>query len=146
MKHKISEIQVSYNTAIKNKITVTDSSIAFNALLNTWNINTIELQEEFKVLLLNRANIILGVYPLSKGGVTSTVVDLKLLFAVTLKCNASGIILSHNHPSGNLQPSELDKEITERIKKISKILDIIVLDHLIISKDTFYSFAENGLL
>ena len=114
--------------------------------MSCWNRNTIELQEEFKVLLLNRGNKVLGVYPLSKGGVSSTIVDLKLLFSVALKTNASGVILSHNHPSGNLNPSNVDENLTIKIKQASEFLDIKLLDHLIITKDGYYSFADNSKL
>jgi DNA repair protein RadC len=143
---KISEIKVSYSGGKKEKQKVKNSRESFNALLSSWNLNIIELQEEFKVLLLNRANQILGVYSMSKGGVSGTIVDAKLVFSVALKCNASNIIIVHNHPSGNLNPSEADKELTQKLKKAGQYLDIRLLDHLIITKDNFYSFADNGLL
>lgn len=143
---ELNEIQVSYkfSSTCRNKITSSDK--AFEIILNSWDKNTIELQEEFKVLLLNRANIVLGVYPLSKGGVAGTVVDVKLIFGVALKCNASGMILCHNHPSGNLKPSKQDIEITKKIKKCSELFEISLLDHLIISNFGYYSFSEEGNL
>ena len=143
---ELNEIQVSYkfSSTCRNKITSPDK--AFEIILNSWDKNTIELQEEFKVLLLNRANIVLGVYPLSKGGVAGTVVDVKLIFGVALKCNASGIILCHNHPSGNLKPSKQDIEITKKIKQCSELFEISLLDHLIISNFGYYSFSEEGNL
>ena len=119
---------------------------SFEILLESWDKNIIELQEEFKVLLLNRSNTVLGIYPMSKGGVSGTVVDAKLVFSVALKCNASSIIIAHNHPSGGLTPSEGDKKITEKLKKAGQYLDVTLLDHLIITKDDFYSFSDNGLL
>ena len=143
---EISEIMVSYSSGNNEKLKVNHSNDSFKILLNTWNKNTIELQEEFKILLLNRRNAVLGVYPLSKGGVSGTFVDAKLIFSVALKCNASNIILSHNHPSGNLNPSEADKNITQKLKKASQYLDIGLLDHIIITKDDYYSFADNGLM
>jgi DNA repair protein RadC len=94
------------------------------------------------ILLLNRANVVLGVYNLSKGGSSSTIVDAKILFSVALKCNASSIILAHNHPSGNLVPSNSDLELTKRLIAASKFLNIPILDHLIISKSGFYSLAD----
>ena len=93
------------------------------------NLNTIELYEEFKVLLLNRANEVLGIHILSKGGISGTMVDLKLLFAVVLKSASSSIILAHNHPSGNLKPSEADKMLHNKIKKAANYLDVNVLDN-----------------
>ena len=143
---KISEISVSYSNSNKEKLKANNSKDSFEILLKSWSKNTIELQEEFKVLLLNKGNVVLGVYDLSKGGVSSTVVDSKLVFAVALKCNASNIIIAHNHPSGNVKPSDADKCITQKIKKASQYLDIVLLDHIIISKNDFYSFSDNGIL
>ena len=97
-------------------------------------------------MLLNRANKVLGIYPVSKGGVSGTLVDPKLIFSVALKCNASSIILAHNHPSGNLFPSENDKELTQKLKSAGNFLDIKVLDHLIITPEGYFSFADEGLL
>ncbi|MCW4470357.1 JAB domain-containing protein [Flavobacterium sp. MFBS3-15] len=146
MKNVVSEIQVSYSTTLSEKIKVTSSREALDVLLSSWNQNTIELQEEFKILMLNRANEVLGIYPLSKGGVSGTVVDIKLLFAVALKCNASGLILCHNHPSGNTQPSSQDKDITCKILKVAALMELSIIDHMIITRHGHYSFAENGLL
>lgn len=143
---EISEIKVSYTSINKEKIKITNSQESFSIILDCWNKDIIELQEEFKVLLLNRSNHVLGIYSLSKGGVSGTVVDAKLLFSVALKCNASSIIIVHNHPSGNLKPSTTDKKITNKIKKAGQYLDIVLLDHLIISKDGYYSFSDNGLI
>jgi len=143
---KISEISVSYSNSNQKKLKVKNSKESYKMLLNSWDKNIIELQEEFKVLLLNRSNSILGVYSMSKGGVAGTVVDPKLVFSVALKCNASSIIVCHNHPSGNLVPSEADKNLTQKLKIAGQYLDITLLDHLIITKESFYSFADSGLL
>ena len=143
---KISEITVSYSNSKQKKLKVKNSKESYDVLLNSWDNNIIELQEEFKILLLNRSNTVLGVYPMSKGGVSGTVVDAKLVFSVALKCNASSIIIAHNHPSGNLTPSEADKALTQKIKKAGQYLDIALLDHLIITKEDFYSFNDNGLV
>ena len=125
---------------------ISSSKQSYDILMACWSSSTIELQEEFKVLLLNRANQVLGIYPLSKGGVSATVVDAKLVFSVALKCNASSIIIAHNHPSGNLNPSEVDKNLTQKLKRAGQYLDITLLDHLIVTKDSFYSFSDNGLM
>lgn len=143
---EISEIRVSYSNNKKERLKITNSKQSYDILMACWNKATLELQEEFKVLLLNRSNQVLGIYPLSKGGTASTVVDAKLVFSVALKCNASSIIIAHNHPSGNLNPSEADKSITEKLKKAGKYLEINLLDHLIVTKDDFFSFNDNGLL
>jgi DNA repair protein RadC len=143
---KISEITVSYSNSNNKKEKVTNSKDSYNILLNSWDSNIIELQEECKVLLLNRANQVLGVYSISKGGVSGTIVDAKLVFSVALKCNASSIIIAHNHPSRNLNPSETDKRLTQKLKKAGEYLDIVLLDHIIITKNDFFSLADNGML
>lgn len=105
-----------------------------------------EIREEFNILLLNRANHVLGWFNVSIGGVASTVVDPKVIFSVALKCNASGIILSHNHPSGNLNPSDADLNLTKKLNSGGKLLEINILDHLILTTDRYYSFADEGML
>jgi DNA repair protein RadC len=143
---EISEIQVSYSNLNSKRQKIKDSQTSYNVFINYWSKSTIELQEEFKVLLLNRNNEVLGIYPLSKGGVSGTFVDVKLVFSVALKCNASSIIVAHNHPSGNLKPSEADKNLTEKLRVAGNYLDIKLLDHIIVTKNDYYSFADNGIL
>lgn len=144
--NKISEIKVSYNTRKIPKEKITSSQKAYEILLNSWSKGTLELHEEFKVILLNNANEVLGIYQLSKGGITGTVVDVRLILSVALKCNAVGIILAHNHPSGVLKPSESDKTITKKIKNASEFMDIKLLDHLIITKNGYFSFSDEGVI
>jgi len=144
--NKLAEICVSYTNTNTEKIKINSVQKAYNHILDFWDMGTIELQEEFKILILNRANVVLGIYPMSKGGISGTVVDLKLIFGVVLKCNASGIIVVHNHPSGNLNPSEADKLITKKIKSAANIFDIQLIDHLIITKEGYYSFSNEGCL
>jgi DNA repair protein RadC len=102
--------------------------------------------EEFWVLLLNRANQVIEKVNISKGGVSQTVVDAKIVFKMALDRLASSIILCHNHPSGNLKPSEADKQLTKKIKEAGRILDLPILDHLIFADNTYFSFADEGLL
>ncbi len=144
MNNTIKEIRVSYSSGANNKVKINNSKDSYELLLSCWNLHTIELQEEFKVLLLNRNNQVLGIYPLSKGGVSGTVVDAKLVFSVALKCNASNLIIAHNHPSGNLNPSEADKSLTLKLKEAGKYLDINVLDHIVLSTQGYYSFADES--
>lgn len=142
----IQEIQLKYTPVRKqDRIKITNGESAYKAFLETWNKDTIQLQEEFKMMLLNQANEVIGIHTLSKGGIASTVVDIKLLFSITLKAVSSNIILCHNHPSGNLQPSQADKNLYYKIHKAADFLDIRILDNLIISKDGFYSFTDRGL-
>ena len=114
MKYKVNEIKVSYQEKLQTLQSekISSSDDAAKLLFDYWDTNTIGLYESFKILLLNNSNKIKGVYELSSGGVTGTVVDIRLLFAVVLKSISVGIILAHNHPSGNLKPSEADKNIT----------------------------------
>ena len=142
----VSEIKVAYSTSDTPKVKIKSGEEAYDVLLASWNLDTIELQEEFKILLLNRANEVLGIYPLSKGGITGALVDQRLIFAVALKCNATGIIMCHNHPSGKLLPSEADITLTKSIGKCADLLEINLLDHLIITKNGFYSFSNEGKL
>ncbi len=102
--------------------------------------------EEFWVLFLNRANRVIGRQRISSGGVSGTVVDAKIIFKHALEMLASGIILCHNHPSGNLNPSSADLELTRKLRNGGKVLDINVMDHLIIAESGYYSFADEGAL
>ena len=102
--------------------------------------------EEFWILYLNNSNKVLQKSQLSKGGITGTLVDVRIIMKQTLELGAVGLILAHNHPSGTLKPSKADKEITQKIKRASESLDIKVLDHLIITQKDYFSFADNHLL
>jgi DNA repair protein RadC len=104
------------------------------------------VHEEFWIILLNRANHIIYKTAISKGGISGTVADPRLIFKAAIEHNASGLILSHNHPSGNLKPSESDILLTKKIREAGKNLDIEVLDHIIIAADKYYSFADEGIL
>ncbi len=134
-----SEVELIYKAKIKaSERPLIDSSYsAFKVALEAWNQDKIELLEQFKVL---------GVYEMSSGGITGTVVDVRLLFAALLKSKSTACILVHNHPSGKLQPNEADKQITAKIKQASQVFDIALLDHLIITPESYYSFADEGVL
>ena len=101
-----------------------------------------EIKEEFYVLLLDRANHVLGYHVLSQGGTAATVVDPKILFALAVESLASSIIIAHNHPSGSLKPSQQDIRLTNKVKNAGNTLDINLLDHIIITKEGYYSFAD----
>lgn len=144
---ELAEIMVSYKSRRKDIVKITGSHDAFVVLYPLFDTNTIGLREEFLILLLNRANNVLGWFKLSFGGTTSTVVDPKIIFMLALKTNACSIILCHNHPSGNLKPSDTDISITNRIKEAAKLLEMSLLDHLIISPEgSYYSFANERIL
>lgn len=102
--------------------------------------------EEFWILYLNNSNKVIKRTQLSKGGITGTLVDVRLVLKMALELNATGIILAHNHPSGTLKPSQADKQLTQKLKKASENLDIKVLDHLIITEKAYFSFADENIL
>lgn len=144
----VAEIQLSYKSHVKpsERVKITCSRDAYNVLLQTWDENKLEFVEQFKVMLLNRANKVLGVFEVSTGSTTATVADPKIIFAAAIKANASGIIIAHNHPSGNLSPSQQDIDLTRKVKDGGKILEVQLLDHVIITTESYYSFADEGIL
>jgi DNA repair protein RadC len=145
---QISEISISYKPKFKasERPKVTTSKQVYDILNSHWDKDILELKEQFKIILLNRANKVMGIYEVSNGGISGTTADPKLIFSTALKTCASSIILSHNHPSGNLVPSEADKSMTKKIKTGGDLLDITVLDHIIITAEGYFSFADEGLL
>jgi len=145
---KVAEIKLSYSANVKNSLRpkVGTSRQVYEVFAQAWDNERIEFVEDFKVMLLSRANRVLGIVNISSGGTAGTVVDVKLVYAAAIKSNSSSVILAHNHPSGNLMPSEQDKRLTQRIKQAGNILDIPVLDHVIMTTEGYYSFADEGEL
>jgi len=146
--YQLAEIEISYkpkfNASQRPEI---DCSLkAYHVLRNNWNLDRLELLEEFKILLLNRRNKVLGMVNISQGGISGTVADAKIIFAIALKACASGIILSHNHPSGASDASEADIALTRRLVEVGKLLEIKVLDHIIVCPDTYLSFKDEGIM
>jgi len=144
----VSEIKVSYQPKFKasERPTISRSKDAYNIFFNSWDQGRIELNEQFKIILLNRAQRVIGMSEISNGGMAGTVADPKLIFGIALKSAASGIILCHNHPSCNLKPSQQDIDITRKMIEAGKLLDIVVLDHIILTKSGYYSFGDEGLI
>lgn len=145
---RVAEIQLSYKTNLKpsERPQITSSRECYNLLLSTWEESRLEFVEEFKVLLLNRAQRVLGLVEISRGCNTGTVVDPKLVFVAAIKANACSVIVSHNHPSGNVQPSQADRDLTRKLRDGGKLLEVTVLDHIVLSKEGYFSFADEGLL
>jgi len=144
---KVAEISVSYKPSKAHKPLIKSSDDAYFHFLKFFPEDTISLYESFVVGYLNQANRLIGIYELSKGGITGTVADPRLVLSVALKTAATGVILAHNHPSGNLKPSIQDKDITKKIQEACKLLDIALLDHLIVvPENAYFSFADEGLL
>lgn len=145
---QVAEVQISYKNPVSpsHRPKITSSKEVYQLLLSCWNEDRLEYAEEFKALLLNTANRVLGIYQVSAGGVESTPVDAKVLFTAALKANASALILVHNHPSGNLKPSDPDIVLTKKLVQAARLLDIRILDHLIISPEDYFSFQDAGII
>jgi DNA repair protein RadC len=145
----ISEVRLVYRTKVKasERLQVKCSKDAFDIFMESWDQDSIEHIEEFKLILMTRSNKVLGIASISKGGISGTVTDVRIILQYAIKANASGIIICHNHPSGNVQPSESDLKITRKIKESGNVMDIQLLDHLIIVPEgTYYSMADEGIL
>lgn len=146
---QVSEIRIRYKQRVPAPFwrQIKCSKDAADLLFQTWNKDTIAVHESFKIVLLNNSNKVKGIYQISQGGITGTLVDLRILFAVILKTLSVGIILTHNHPSGKLEASGPDKDITKKVKQAARLFDVKVLDHIIITPNgEYYSFADQGLL
>ncbi|MAM19839.1 MAG: JAB domain-containing protein [Christiangramia sp.] len=149
MKTKVNEISIRYREklSMKEAPKITSSQSASDLFYQNWDIDQLYLQECFKVMLLNNANRVKGILEVSKGGITGTLVDVRIIFGVALKSMTTAMILAHNHPSGTLKPSMPDRTITVKIQKAAEFLDIKLLDHLIISPySEYFSFADEGIL
>jgi DNA repair protein RadC len=145
---EVAEIQLSYKSNVKASLRpkITNSKDCENVLRKYWDEDKIEFVEQFKVLLLNRANKVIGIYEVSSGTATGTVADPRSIFVAALKGNACAVILAHNHPSGNLTPSQADIKLTKDMVAAGKFLHIGILDHVIVTSEGYYSFADEGLL
>ena len=127
--------------------TVNGSQDAYNIFIENWDWETITHIETMKLMLQNRANKVLGLADLSTGDTNGCIIDIKIVFQYAILANASFIILAHNHPSGNLKPSEADIAITRKVLEAGKYLDITLLDHLIISPDErYFSLADEDCI
>ncbi|MCC9018461.1 JAB domain-containing protein [Flavobacterium lipolyticum] len=143
-----SEIELIYKTRVRasERPQIKSSRSTYELAMRTWDLGKIDFFEQFKVFLLDRSNKVLGIYEVSSGGTTGAFVDLRLLFSAALKANAKALIVIHNHPSGKTLPSVADRLITQKIKEAGIILDIVLIDHLIISSEDYYSFADSSSL
>jgi DNA repair protein RadC len=144
----VAEVSLTYVTKVKpsERLAVKCSRDAHKIFFDSWDTATIEHKETVKMLLLNRANKVLGITTISEGGISGSLMDVRMIYQFALKGNASGIIIAHNHPSGNTNPSESDLKITKKIKEAGDLLDIQLLDHIILTpeKELFRSFADEG--
>lgn len=143
---KIAEIRISYSTNVRPSEREKIGSSKNAEAIFRQVFPDFEHREYFYAMLLNRANQVLGYYEVSKGGISGTVVDIRLIMQAAIKANSSGIVLGHNHPSGNLQASDADIRITRKIKQACTVLDISLLDHLILTNFGYISMADEGIM
>ncbi len=143
----VTEVELVYRNKVRpeDRLKLVDSTSVYDVLLHAWDMNKIELVEQFKIVLLDHSNSCLGISDISSGGVSACLVDPKIVFATVLKARASSVILAHNHPSCNLKPSPADIELTKKLKAGGALLDVSVLDHLIVTPFSYYSFADDRL-
>lgn len=148
----LSEIERDFNVR-EIDITFKEERLQFNQIKSSRDsfifvrdviFEGLEVQEHFVVLYMNQSNRIIGYYKHSKGTINSTQVDIQLVTAVAIKTLAKGMVISHNHPSGNLTPSEADRRMTKKLKDAVSMFDITVLDHIIVTTEGYYSFADKG--
>ena len=146
--NNLAEVKISYSHKVKasDRRTIRCSRDAFQVSSLIIPEDQVEHHEYFSILLLNRANQVLGFKHISEGGISGTITDIRIIFQSAIKANASAFIAIHNHPSGNITPSEADKKITQKIKEAGQLLDIPLLDHLIVTFENYYSFADENLI
>jgi len=144
----LSEIQIKYNPKVSafDRPQIKSSQDAFIQFMLLLDTQQFYIKEEAAVLYLNRANRVIGGYKLSMGGITGTIVDIRIILGIALKSLSCGIIIAHTHPSGELVPSTNDRDFTLKLKEAGKVMDIKLLDHLIIADGRFYSFADEGVM
>ena len=138
-------VRIVYSKKHGDRKQITSSNDAYQILKSIWS-KQIDTREEMIILLLDRSNSVLGYHVLSMGGITGTVADIRLLYSVALNSLATSVIMSHNHPSGNLNPSKQDQDLTKKVQDAGKLMDIQLLDHVIITNSSYYSFADEGLI
>lgn len=146
--NNLGEVEVSYKykSTLENRLVVKTPEDALNTLRCLFHTERMGIQEQFIVIFLNRANMVIGSCNLFKGSNSACVVDVKLILAVGLKLMANSVIISHNHPSGNLKPSSEDISLTKKIQSALDAVEMSLLDHLIVSPDFKYlAFSEEGL-
>lgn len=145
--YKVCDVKLTYNTKVKSseRAVIKDSNSAYSLLMNhIYDSETIQYREYMKLILLNNAKRVLGIAHISEGGLDSTSADIRIIMQAAILGNASAMILSHNHPSGNKQPSNQDDLLTDRVKKAAKLFDIQLLDHIIVTDSGYYSYLDEG--
>lgn len=144
--YKVAEVELSYKNRVpyQDRKKVLTSEDAYKLLVNIHDDDTIDYKETFKVLYLNQASQVVGCFTLSQGGITATCVDVRNVMQGALLTNAVAMVLAHNHPSGSTRPSREDDRITNQVTKAGELLNIRVLDHIIFTREQFYSYNDEG--
>ncbi len=143
--YQVSEYTIAYKSLSKDVKIIRSSDDARNIIAPYFE-EFAGIKEAFYAIYLNRNNRVIGIHKCSEGSVTGCIVDPRIIVKPAIELLASGIILVHNHPSGNLKPSEADRSITQKVKEGAKHFDINIFDHLILTEDSYLSFADEGLL
>jgi len=142
---KINRLSLVREATEQDQVKANSSLVAANLLRAIWD-DSLDIYESFYLILLNRANDTTGIVKISQGGISGTVADTRLIAKYALESLSTAIILAHNHPSGNLKPSEADRAITKKIANALNLFEITTVDHIILTKDSYFSFSDNGLL
>jgi DNA repair protein RadC len=137
---KDTKIELPFVGKIKN------SNEIYKIVDSIYDRDQIGYREHFYAIYLSNSNMMLGFNHIGIGGITSTVADLRIILQGALLLNAVGIVLAHNHPSGNLMPSDADIQLTKKINEACKIMDLRLIDHIILSEESYYSFSDSGLI
>lgn len=142
----LNELSITYNKKLFSNTSINNSNTTERLIREIYEQTSseIELKEYFFIILLNRANEVIGYHKLSEGGICATLVDIRIAFATALKSLAVGMIMVHNHPSGNIKPSEQDLKLTRDFKAAGELLEVKVIDHIILTSDSYYSFIDEG--
>lgn len=146
---QVCELTVTYKPKVKaaDRYLIRSSEDACKLLMQSaFHTDTLEYKEYVKLVLLNNANKVLGIATISEGGMNSTVVDIRLVLQTALLAHSSSIILAHNHPSGKLTPSGYDDAMTQQVRKAAELVDIVLHDHIIVTRDGYYSYKDEGRL
>lgn len=145
---KVCEVSVSYSPKVKasERYQVFNSKDLYDLLIKFYDENTIEYKESMKLVLLNKSNKVLGVHHLAEGGIDGVFCDVRQILQIALLTNSTSIAISHSHPSGNTTPSIADKKLTAAIQEGAKTMNIQLLDHIIVTPEKYYSFADEGLI
>lgn len=147
--YQIAKVRLTYKSKVKasERPIIRCSQDMYKLLINSvYDPETIEHHESLKLILMNRAGRVLGIHTVSIGGTGECSADIKIMMQAAILANATGIILCHNHPSGNLSSSTQDELLTQRVSKVCKLMDMNLLDHIIITSESYFSFADSGKL